>query len=55
MNAKSTNEFDLENEELLMVNPTDDDPKEQPKPDEDDGSVGTGEENEDEGVIKPYN
>ncbi|MEM6686123.1 MAG: hypothetical protein AAF617_10095 [Bacteroidota bacterium] len=57
MKETITNEFDVENEEVKMMCLSDDNPKEeQPRPDEDDGSVGTGGKEEDEKEdIKPYN
>ncbi|WP_298419766.1 hypothetical protein [uncultured Kordia sp.] len=53
MKVKTTNEFDFENELVSMYCLTDD-PGETSKPDEGDGSVETGEEEEEEGEIKPY-
>ncbi|WP_298510614.1 hypothetical protein [uncultured Kordia sp.] len=54
MKVTTTNELELENDELRM-NFASDDPTETPKPGDGDGTVDTGEEDDDEEVIKPYN
>ncbi len=53
MNVKTTIEFDSENEELEMICQTPD-PNETPKPGDGDGTVSTGDKEDDEGDVKPY-
>lgn len=54
MKVTTTNQLDFGKEELGTIYLSSDDPKEEPKPDEDDGSTRTGDKEEDEGDIKPY-
>lgn len=52
MNVTNNNEIDFENEQLTAFYAVDN-PNERPKPEEEDGTVGT-EDDEDEGDVKPY-